>query len=261
MFSQDATPGTVPRFLTAAATIATLGAAVLSLSLGVWLCGSGFEHIRGADAAVILTVQKALLGTPILTDPADRPYATTQYSPLIYVIDFGLAKAMGVQADELVRLSGICRGVSLAALLLLVATLTFGLRRFLGVGWAMAATMGGYSFVVFSPWGYVARPDSLQSLFTALTVLIVATAADRSETEGLWLFCLAGITSIASLYSKQNGIQAAAVLFGFLLLHRWWRAMFWSAATMLATVVALWIAAPPIVGSAWRQNLIGGIDN
>lgn len=237
-----------------AAAIASL---LVMLILGLWVVQSDAIDIAGMDMNVVYTVQKFVLGNPLYMPPDAAPFDISQYAPLYYLVVAALTKVFRVSGDDPIAVTRVARAFST----LVAAGIAFTVFRFArnGLGATVRTSIVASAFVVAatSPWYFGARVDGLATLFTLTSILLVLKSLDESGTRPDALFVLGILCALASVLTKQSNIGGLAIITLFMMSSRNWSRLGVAAATI--AVVALLVAlAMPLLGSAFRANLIDG---
>jgi hypothetical protein len=249
------------RLMTLLGPVVAVAAGLFTLALGLWLVASDIPNVRGDEFHVVFSIQKMLSGGSLYSDPSQPPFDITQYSPLYYVIAIGFAKAVGITAQDAAGVTFLCRGLSFAfAVALLALTYRF-MRRHLHVGKMIAIAACGFAIAITSPWYFMARPDTLMALclFGALYAAVNSWKSEGRQALG-WI-AAAALLSVLATCAKQNGIQAFGILFLTLGLTRSWGRL--GVMTLTFTVFgALAIGLTYYgLGTALWSNLVQGLDN
>jgi hypothetical protein len=248
------------RHLLGACVLLTLWCALAIAALGTWICLSGVPYVRGVEINVVLTVQKALMGRPLYTNPEDMPFDVAQYNPLYYLVCLGHANLAGIRFDEPAELLLLCRAISLVCAFLITvlcyafATRNLGLRRAYGV---MCAA---FAFVATSPWFFLARPDALMCL-TLLAGFVCAVKSASLHGVAAYVYGFAAIVfCLLSACAKQNGVQAVViVLVYFWFIRQYGKCLVtFAACAVLGGIGYLFFAH---VYPALIPNVVGGVDN
>jgi hypothetical protein len=225
--------------------VATVCSALVLLCLGLWICLAGSLEVRGVEVNVVFTIQKALRGVPVYTDPADLPFDFTEYSPWYYLVCAGLGKAFGVSSGDPARVLLLARGVSLLITVLTAALSFYLMRAILGVQPSLAVAACAFALAATSPWQFLARPDALMGLLM-LASYTAALASSRSPGRRAYaLLLLASLLACAAAFTKQNGAQAVVILLTYLLFTGQFRRFVF---TLMATAV---IAGTIYQASVW----------
>jgi hypothetical protein len=234
-----------------------IGPAALILGLlGLWIVFSGVAQVRGADLQPVFTLQKALRGLPIYTDPAVAPFDIVQYSPVYYLVVVGLAEALRIDPANGAGLASLARGVSFLCALALVAGFYRTSRRALELSRDAALVIAGLGFILTTPWFFLARPDAMATLFAMASLAAVAGARPASNRQ---IVASAGLAVLA-IFTKQNEIQMAPVLFVFLVLTQGWRqAAVGAGAGLVFGALALGLCL--LHWPHFLSNVIGGVEN
>jgi hypothetical protein len=250
-------------FFTATVLVALFSAAV-GLATGVWMLLSDVPGFGGEEANVVYTVQQLVAGDPIYTDPSKPPFTITQYAPLYYVVAAGLARCLGVAAADASTVTLVCRLVSLTSALA-VALVTFALVR---VRLKLPATVGvlvaAFAFVSAVPWHFLARPDALMTFFLVFAVYLVLRVDPARKRPAHLAAAAAVLVSVLAVLTKQNGVQALALVLLYLVLARAWKELLTallSGAFLAGLLLALAAPLQRWLGPAVKENLIDGVRN
>lgn len=70
--------------------------ALIVCGLGFWMIVAAPAYIRGVECNVLFTIQKALTGSRLYTNPNELPFDVAQYSPLYYLICQAVSQLFGI---------------------------------------------------------------------------------------------------------------------------------------------------------------------
>lgn len=212
-----------------AVTLLALAASILVSLMVAW---GGQVSLRGAENNIIESVIQLLEGRPLYTARDELPIGATQYGPIQYQLAAGIARLLGVGAEQTHALFLIARTLSL----LFVAgsaALLFRLARSRGVSQTGAAVVAAGTLALQLPWAPLTRPDSASQFFGLLALWL----ADRERPLDAAAFAAMAAACAASFLCKQSGLAYVAGAGLVLLLARRW-----TSALLLAPAVALLIA-------------------
>jgi hypothetical protein len=230
--------------------------ALIVAALGAWIVVSGVPSVRGVDLNVVLTLEKAFR-LPLYTDPGEVPFDIAQYAPIYYLSVLGIARAVGIDAGNAVGLVGLARGISFACALALVTALYATSHRILNLPRNAALAVATLSFILTSPWFFLARPDAMAAL---LAVASIAVTAQAAKPIGMSRLFVSISFAILATFTKQNEVQVVIFCLVYLaLVHGWRRA---AAGAIMAAVLGL--LAFGVCVFQWPyfiSNVAGGLDN
>lgn len=241
-----------------------LAAAVVSLIslliLALWVIQSDAIDIAGMDMNVVFTIQKFLLGNPLYTPPDARPFDIAQYSPLYYLCVAGLAKVFRVSGDDPIGVTRVARAFStLVAVNLAMVSYRF-VRTSLGASARTSVIATAFLIAATSPWYFGARVDGLATLLSVTAVLLVLKSVDQTTRRPDVVFVAGVIAAVAAVLAKQSNVSGLVIVVLFLAFMRSWRRIGIAAVTV--AVAALLVAmTAPLLGSAFRANLVDGVNN
>lgn len=234
-----------------------------TLGLAVFIASSDVVNFRGVESNVLYSIQKVLAGRALYTDPSSPPFDIVQYSPLYYLLTAGTARAAGLGPGDVHGISLAARAISTFASLLHVAVMYLLAVRVLGARRSLAFIACGLAFVWLAPWNFLCRPDSFLSLFILASIALAGASLAREgiDRRAYILTGLAAVASSAAVLSKQNGLQAPAIILVFLLARRdWRRAAVYGAACVVATLF-MFIVSWPWLGPSMLANVVDGLIN
>jgi hypothetical protein len=203
-----------------------MGIGILALGLnlltGITIVHSYDTDIAGVESNVIYTLQKTMDGGPIYTNPEMAPYAITQYSPLYYVLVSEIAKTMSLTPGQdiyaiykLGRFTSFC--LSLLAAILVYSICFFQLR--------LSAIVSFYACVLTIlipiPWYFLARPDSLASFLTILSICLFIQYLNGEEKrikKNRLFLLLSAFAGVLAIYSKQSAVITLVAISSYLLI-------------------------------------------
>jgi len=235
--------------------------AFLCVVLGLWMATSGVSNFRGVEGNVVFTIQKALLGSAIYTDPTAPPFDIAQYGPIYYIATILICNLFGIGGLDFSSVFAIGRLVSLSCLGVLVATVYFTLRKKLNVRQSYAVAACAFSIVATSPWYFLARPDAMVAflIFASLHLAIPDDGATPSRKTLLVLSAI--VLGFAAALVKLNGVQVVVAVILYLIIVGDVRKLgiVLLACAVLATM--LYFVAPWVFGKYVWDNVIDGVNN
>ena len=240
-----------------AAAIASL---LAMLILGIWIVQSDAIDIAGMDMNVVFTIQKVLLGNSLYMPPDAAPFDISQYTPLYYLVVAAVAKIVGVPGDDPIAVTRVARAVSALVAAAIALTVYRFARARLGATPRTSIIAAAFIIAATSPWYFGARVDGLATLFTLISIVLVLDSVDQSRRRSDALFVIGILCALASILTKQSNISGLAIITFFLMSTKRWSRLGLTAAT-IAVVALLVVLAMPLLGSAFRANLIGGVNN
>jgi hypothetical protein len=251
-------------FLLRRSETALVAAAVASLlamlTLGIWIVQSDAIDIAGMDMNVVYTIQKIVLGNPLYTAPDRAPFDISQYTPLYYLIVAAFSKVVHASGNDPIAVARVARAFStLVAAGIGVTAYRFS-RAGLGATARTSTIATAFVIAATSPWYFGARVDGLATFFSLLAIFFVLKSVDDSVRRSDFLFVIGILCALASILTKQSNISGLVIVTLFCVSTRSWARLRVAAAT-IAVVVLLVALAMPLLGTAFRANLIDGVNN
>ncbi|MBC8111346.1 MAG: hypothetical protein H7Y04_09835 [Verrucomicrobia bacterium] len=240
-----------------------LGLSILTfltfLVLFVRMLGSYTAGLSITETNMIYGVTRLLADLPLYIHPTQFPFYITQYSPFFYYECAFFGKIFGVSPDHTHDVHVLIRSVGLLNLMLvtLLGFLTlhkvFEVRKSLAFACSLLAL-----FTVSSIALAYNRVDGAELLFTTATLFF---GSYFFKTKYLPWLVLATVCGVLSFFSKQSGMIAVAVVFGFLGYQKLWKILLIQCSV---AVLAFFICLFIFVGLNWDSffaNIIGGVVN
>ena len=138
------------------------------------------------------------------------------------MIATGVAKVAGLTAQDAAGVTFLCRCLSIAFAVALLALMYRFLRRHLNVDKTVAAAACGFAVAITSPWYFMARPDTLMRPASSVRCMRAVLSYLGEGRRALEWIAVAALLSVLATLAKQNGIQAFGILFLALGLTRSW---------------------------------------
>jgi hypothetical protein len=220
------------------------------------------SDIAGVETNVIYTIIRFLDSGKLYTDPANLPFAITQYTPLYYYLCAGTAKIGGVNPlADIHSLYIIGRSWNLVFNLLTA----YGIWRIcrsvfrLPVPYGLMAAISAFTFMF--PHNFTVRPDSLHDTLAVFTMyfFLLFIQAEKGG-RAIRLLAVSVLFAVFACYAKQNGIQLILIILAYLVISRNWKMLVTFAGitlVVLAASLALLIKAYPF----FIENVAGGVQN
>ncbi len=194
----------------AAALLASIS--TLAQALPLWLQD---EDTTIPEGSIIYSVQRLLTDGGLYRDYRHPPYATTAYTPLLYLVTGGLVRLVGDPGDlgmlyRVGRAVVLATGIGCALVLWRIGCLAYSKRDA-----AIAAlTVGWCGFLL--PWAATTRPD-LPALFFGLSALWgIARPGGTRAVRVVAAACLVA----AAMATKQSAVAVPVAIVVYLLSRR-----------------------------------------
>lgn len=245
------------------AVVVALASASYLLRYGIAVAGGDITEIRGQEPLILAGITKTMSGFPLYTPVNAPPFDLMQYTPLYYYLVACVSSVMGIGPDEVARITGLGRFISLGFAIVDSAVLLLILRRFLRVRLLFAAIATALVWMLHAPWDFMARPDALVSLcFTcAVGLTILGLRRERMNYRSYACFAAAAFLGFTAFLAKQNGAQICVVLMLFFLIRREWRAAIIVGVSSVLPLILVIALGPRIFGIDYADNVVGGLNN
>lgn len=219
--------------------------------------------IGGVENNVIWFIQRILDGGHLYTDPNVAPYSIAQYFPLYYYINAGIARLLGINADDVLSLFVLSRTVSLFFNLTYVALIIVTAKNIFNCRTHYAYVAGIFTFIFLEITSF-SRPDSLNHALFLLSFYCFATRLKKNEAgiKGTNYLLLSAFFAACALFSKQSSLVLAIIMLVWFLKRKEIRLIFiWLLVYATTISVVLFIVNFESGLTPFLQNTIGGINN
>ncbi len=218
----------------------------------------------GVEINIIYFIQRLIDGQSFYTDPELTPYAIAQYSPLYYYITAGVAKIFGINADDLLKIYFINRGVSLLLNLAYISVVFIILKKVFSVSSRYSFYVAVFAFIFLEITSYC-RPDSLNHVFFMLSLyyfLLGIKSSEERKEENRFILLAAAIAGVA-LFCKQTSFILPVIFGSWLLSQKKFKKIFLLAIVYGATVTCILLLIYFTTGDLilFYKNAIVGINN
>lgn len=217
-------------------------------------------EFTGIDNNFIYPVVRMLAGYDIYPKPEDYPFAINPYAPLLFYVSYFFCNISGIAHDDTIQVYFTTRLICLTTDILTTWILYRILVRHLNISRTMALFGTTGFFYLISYWSYTAmRSDSLILMFYSLAIYLLLEYISRRSK---WLLFLLACVCNAAIFSKQNAVYIPFMIFGILLVFRYYRHATWFFLYWLSTFgLLMWLFTMVYPDGNFFNHLVRALNN